>query len=148
MAQQAGQPADPCVMVTFGASGDLTKRKLVPALFNLHRDGLLSDEDLQRYSRHIIMQGAGISAYPLVAAAQDAAMADTLAVVNTSFLNVRSGAGVQNDVVSVVAGGNELRVIGASGSWLQVETNDGTMGWVSRAYVVVRGPMVAADTHG
>ena len=30
-----GQAAGPCAMVLFGASGDLTKRKLVPALFNL-----------------------------------------------------------------------------------------------------------------
>jgi glucose-6-phosphate 1-dehydrogenase len=28
---------DPCAMVIFGASGDLTKRKLIPALFNLAR---------------------------------------------------------------------------------------------------------------
>ncbi len=27
--------ADPCVMVIFGAAGDLTKRKLLPALHNL-----------------------------------------------------------------------------------------------------------------
>ena len=27
-------PAPPCVMVIFGASGDLTQRKLIPALFN------------------------------------------------------------------------------------------------------------------
>jgi glucose-6-phosphate 1-dehydrogenase len=33
--------ADPCVMVIFGASGDLTKRKLLPALGNLARDKLL-----------------------------------------------------------------------------------------------------------
>jgi glucose-6-phosphate 1-dehydrogenase len=37
-----GQVADPCVMVIFGASGDLTKRKLVPALYNLAKDNLLS----------------------------------------------------------------------------------------------------------
>ena len=30
-------------MVIFGASGDLTRRKLMPALFNLERDGLLHD---------------------------------------------------------------------------------------------------------
>src|SRR3984893_18092501 len=34
-------PADPCIMVIFGASGDLTKRLLTPALFNLACDGLL-----------------------------------------------------------------------------------------------------------
>ena len=28
-------------MVIFGASGDLTKRKLLPALFHLEQDGLL-----------------------------------------------------------------------------------------------------------
>ena len=31
---------DPCVVVIFGASGDLTSRKLLPALFNLRREGL------------------------------------------------------------------------------------------------------------
>jgi len=35
--------ADPCAMVIFGASGDLTKRKLMPALVNLRRSGLLPD---------------------------------------------------------------------------------------------------------
>jgi len=33
----------PFVAVIFGATGDLTKRKLAPALFNLHRDGLLPE---------------------------------------------------------------------------------------------------------
>src|SRR5215813_12454638 len=33
--------AGPCAMVLFGASGDLTKRKLVPALFNLVKASLL-----------------------------------------------------------------------------------------------------------
>jgi glucose-6-phosphate 1-dehydrogenase len=35
--------SEPCVMLIFGASGDLTKRLLVPALYNLACDGLLSD---------------------------------------------------------------------------------------------------------
>jgi glucose-6-phosphate 1-dehydrogenase len=34
-------PSDPCLMVIFGASGDLTKRLLVPSLFSLYCDGLL-----------------------------------------------------------------------------------------------------------
>src|SRR6201993_2116042 len=42
--EQPGQPGDPCVMVIFGASGDLTKRKLIPALYNLAKDNLLSKE--------------------------------------------------------------------------------------------------------
>jgi glucose-6-phosphate 1-dehydrogenase len=32
---------EPCVLVIFGASGDLTKRKLVPALYNLAHEGQL-----------------------------------------------------------------------------------------------------------
>src|SRR5437016_2838603 len=36
-----GRAAGPCAMVLFGASGDLTKRKLVPALFNLVKASLL-----------------------------------------------------------------------------------------------------------
>lgn len=33
--------AEPCIMVIFGATGDLTHRRLVPALYNLARDGQL-----------------------------------------------------------------------------------------------------------
>jgi glucose-6-phosphate 1-dehydrogenase len=40
---QAGPPPDPCVMVIFGAGGDLTKRELIPSLFELHGQGLLPD---------------------------------------------------------------------------------------------------------
>ncbi len=35
---------DPCVVVIFGASGDLTKRKLLPALYHLEQAGLLPKE--------------------------------------------------------------------------------------------------------
>src|ERR1017187_9896541 len=35
--------SEPCIMLIFGASGDLTKRLLVPSLYNLACDGLLSD---------------------------------------------------------------------------------------------------------
>jgi glucose-6-phosphate 1-dehydrogenase len=33
--------AEPCIMVIFGATGDLTSRKLLPALYNLMQDGEL-----------------------------------------------------------------------------------------------------------
>jgi glucose-6-phosphate 1-dehydrogenase len=38
------RPADPCCLVIFGASGDLTHRLLVPALYNLAAAGLLPQE--------------------------------------------------------------------------------------------------------
>jgi glucose-6-phosphate 1-dehydrogenase len=39
--QTGGRPAGPCAVVIFGAAGDLTKRKLVPALYNLAKANLL-----------------------------------------------------------------------------------------------------------
>jgi glucose-6-phosphate 1-dehydrogenase len=39
-----GQPAPPATIVIFGAAGDLTKRKLLPALYNLAAHGLLPRE--------------------------------------------------------------------------------------------------------
>lgn len=40
-AENGRKPADPCIMVIFGATGDLTARKLLPALYNLVKDGEL-----------------------------------------------------------------------------------------------------------
>ena len=62
--------AHPCTIVIFGASGDLTRRKLLPALYNLMLDGLLpenfavlglgrkdlSDEDFRAIAREGIEQ--------------------------------------------------------------------------------------------
>lgn len=45
-AQEPAAPletAPPCIMVIFGAAGDLTKRKLIPALYNLKNSNCLSD---------------------------------------------------------------------------------------------------------
>jgi glucose-6-phosphate 1-dehydrogenase len=37
----AGQVSEPCTIVIFGAAGDLTRRKLLPAIYNLALDGVL-----------------------------------------------------------------------------------------------------------
>ena len=42
--QRVGKVGEPCVMVIFGAAGDLTRRKLIPALYNLAKSELLSRE--------------------------------------------------------------------------------------------------------
>jgi glucose-6-phosphate 1-dehydrogenase len=41
--EAAVEIAPSCIMVIFGASGDLTKRKLIPALYNLKHSNCLSD---------------------------------------------------------------------------------------------------------
>src|SRR5258708_23660466 len=39
--EKHGRPADSCALVIFGATGDLNKRKLLPALYNLAKKDLL-----------------------------------------------------------------------------------------------------------
>jgi glucose-6-phosphate 1-dehydrogenase len=41
--QHSERAPDPCVVVIFGASGDLTKRKLLPALYHLEQSGNLPE---------------------------------------------------------------------------------------------------------
>ena len=43
-AQQRASKAPPCTLVIFGAGGDLTKRLLMPAIYNLAKDKLLSEK--------------------------------------------------------------------------------------------------------
>lgn len=38
---RSSKSVDPCIVVIFGATGDLTSRKLTPALYNLGREGML-----------------------------------------------------------------------------------------------------------
>lgn len=40
-AGRSSRSIDPCILVIFGATGDLTGRKLMPAIYNLGREGML-----------------------------------------------------------------------------------------------------------
>jgi len=42
--RRRAKPADPCAMVIFGATGDLTKRLVMPALYNLARTKVLPEQ--------------------------------------------------------------------------------------------------------
>jgi uncharacterized protein YgiM (DUF1202 family) len=72
--------------------------------------------------------------------AQRAVFAAPLLVVNTSFLNVRTGPGVQYTVLVTVVGGTELPVLGVANDnvWYQVAT-DGGPGWVNVEFTLARG---------
>ena len=102
------------------------------------------------HSGYVLLRGQSMHAYPLMAAAQDAPMADTIAIVNTPFINLRVGDSYFTEAIGQLAGGSELRVLGRSenGGWYLVETTEGQMGWVSAAFVVVRGPLPAVTTLG
>lgn len=72
-------------------------------------------------------------------------------IANTSFLNVRSGPGVQFSVLARVTGGTPLPVLGVAsdGVWYQVATDLGP-GWVNVQFTLARGdfrnvPLVRFD---
>jgi uncharacterized protein YgiM (DUF1202 family) len=70
-------------------------------------------------------------------------------VVNTAYLNVRTGPGVGNPVLTTVKGGTALRVtaIQYGGVWYQVETSAGS-GWINRTYAVKRGDFTGIPHTG
>ena len=44
VSQEPLPSGDSCVLIIFGASGDLTKRKLIPGLYNLACEGCMNPE--------------------------------------------------------------------------------------------------------
>src|SRR6266481_6323637 len=58
----------PCVMLIFGAAGDLSWRKLLPALYNLNVDGVLPS--------HFAVVGFGIPADGMVSGDPDQYLRD------------------------------------------------------------------------
>ena len=77
----ASKTAEPCTLVIFGAGGDLTRRKLLPALYHLRQDGLLppsfavigvarerlDDTSFRAAMRHALDEFAGDGGKPEVA---------------------------------------------------------------------------------
>ncbi|MFL5336828.1 MAG: glucose-6-phosphate dehydrogenase, partial [Geminicoccaceae bacterium] len=80
----SAEPASPCVLVIFGAGGDLTRRLLVPALYNLAVAGLLD----QRFTV------LGINHRELAEDDFRASLRESI----TSFVGSRSGGLSTNDV--------------------------------------------------
>lgn len=95
------------------------------------------------HSGYVVVRGQYMDAYPTLVVAQDAPMAATIGIVNTPFLNLRSGDNYFTEAIDILAGGTELSVLGHSqdGRWYLVETAEGQQGWVSASYVVIRGPL-------
>jgi uncharacterized protein YraI len=79
-------------------------------------------------------------------------LAQPKVIVNTSFLNVRSGPGAIYSIVGTLPGGVELPVLARNrnASWWQVESPFG-IGWVSAEFVIPRGdfrPVPVAEVTG
>lgn len=92
----------------------------------------------------VIMSMVSVMALTGVATAapssQDSRYATPVVVVNTSFLNIRTGPGVQYSVLITVVGGTTLPVLGIApdGVWFQVSTQAG-VGWLNSQYGLPRG---------
>lgn len=65
-------------------------------------------------------------------------LAGRIAIINGSVVNVRSGPGTDYTVVTQVKQGDALTILGENGDWYQVQTADGSRGWVANWLVSVR----------
>ena len=55
--------------------------------------------------------------------------------VTASAVNIRSGPGMKNKVITTVKEGDELELLGESGSWLNVKLSNGMEGWIYKKLV-------------
>jgi len=63
-------------------------------------------------------------------AAEFAAPSGKTVSVTGPLVNIRSGPGMKNKVLTTVKKGDELEVLGEIGSWYNVKLPDGTEGWI------------------
>ncbi|MFW5709107.1 MAG: SH3 domain-containing protein [Chloroflexota bacterium] len=86
------------------------------------------------------MSFAGTAAAAEVEDEQRAEFVPPIMIVNTSFLNVRTGPSTAYPILLTVVGGTELPVLGRArdGVWYQISTLAG-IGWVNSEFVIARG---------
>src|SRR5487761_1638251 len=98
-ASGAERVPDPCVVVIFGASGDLTKRKLLPALYHLEQGNLLPEKfavvgvarrplgnEFAQDMREGIVKGGGVDA-------KDTKLDEFIAKINYHAMNFDDAGG-------------------------------------------------------
>jgi uncharacterized protein YgiM (DUF1202 family) len=62
-------------------------------------------------------------------------LAPPMVSVVASVVNIRSGPGMKNKVVTKAKKGDELELLGETGSWLNVRLSNGMEGWIYKALV-------------
>lgn len=55
--------------------------------------------------------------------------------VNTSYVNVRTGAGTTHSIKTVVPYGTKVKLISKSNQWYNVKLENGTIGWIKGDYI-------------
>jgi len=64
--------------------------------------------------------------------------AEELGVVTGSSVNVRTGPGTANAVVTQVSKGDSLKVLAKSADWVKISLNNGKEGWIKSSYLNVK----------
>jgi uncharacterized protein YgiM (DUF1202 family) len=59
----------------------------------------------------------------------------TMVSVIASLVNIRSGPGMKNKIITTVNEGDELELLGQSGFWLNVKLSNGMEGWIYKKLV-------------
>lgn len=55
--------------------------------------------------------------------------------VIASWVNIRSGPGMKNEVITTARKGDELELLGQTGSWCNVRLSNGLEGWIYKKLV-------------
>ena len=63
------------------------------------------------------------------------ASAAQIGVVNTSALNVRSGAGTNHSIIGKLYKGDKVDILDSSNDWYKVKLSNGKIGWASSQYI-------------
>ncbi|MDP4146405.1 MAG: SH3 domain-containing C40 family peptidase [Bacillota bacterium] len=58
-------------------------------------------------------------------------------IVTATRLNVRSGPSTTNSIISKLLQGNSVKVLDAINGWYKIQLSNGTVGWVSNAYLKI-----------
>ena len=85
--------------------------------------------------KNIIMSMAVTSAALCVTTIN--ASANSTGIVNTSALNVRSGAGTKHSIINKVYKGNKVEILSTSNGWHKIKLSNGSTGWVSSQYITL-----------
>ena len=66
---------------------------------------------------------------------EDTSVAGKIGTVNTSSLNVRSGAGTSYSIIGSLSKGSTVEIISSSNGWYKIKRSNGSNGWVSSQYI-------------
>ncbi len=76
--------------------------------------------------------------YISISSKDDSSTSKQKGIVTVTTLNVRSGAGTNNDIISKVHKNEVLTILEESNNWFKIQLSNSTIGWVSGDYVKIQ----------